>query len=242
MPLRILIAEDNALVRAAMRDALEGVGEQWEIVEAGDGWAAVAKVRELRPDLVVLDLAMPALDGLKASRQISRLLPRVPILLHTLYWSEQIELDAVNAGVTKVVRKSDANAFVSAVQQILGSTPAGASGGSKPEASDGTGTVACSTEDRIRELCDRLFSSKEDDDQAALFRELRAALHDHVEKARSRLVGFPGLGKSPEATPVAPPDRETQQPAAETDPSKVIPIMVIADQAAAGKPPSEKLD
>ena len=118
IPFRILIADDNALVRTAMREVLEEVDEQWEIVEAADGRDAVRKAQQLRPELVILDLVMPVSGGLTASRQISKLLPRVPILLHTLYWSEEIELEAAKAGVRKVVRKSETHALVSAVQDV----------------------------------------------------------------------------------------------------------------------------
>jgi DNA-binding NarL/FixJ family response regulator len=197
IPFRILIADDNALVRTAMREVLEEVDEQWEIVEAADGRDAVRKAQQLKPELVILDLVMPVSGGLTASRQISKLLPRVPILLHTLYWSEEIELEAAKAGVRKVVRKSETRALISAVQDVLGSAPESASAVSKPEASVTTETTTETAtrrrEGRIRELCDRLFSSKEDDAQASLFRELRAALHEHIENVRAKLVYYPGV-------------------------------------------------
>jgi DNA-binding NarL/FixJ family response regulator len=218
IPFRILIADDNALVRTAMREVLEEVDEQWEIVEAADGRDAVRKAQQLRPELVILDLVMPVSGGLAASRQISKLLPRVPILLHTLYWSEEIELEAAKAGVRKVVRKSETRALVSAVQDVLGSAPESALAASKPEASVTTETATRRREGRIRELCDRLFSSKEDDAQVSLFRELRAALHEHIENVRAKLVYYPGAIEVPR------PDAAKQENAAEPDPGKVIPI------------------
>jgi DNA-binding NarL/FixJ family response regulator len=218
IPFRILIADDNALVRTAMREVLEEVDDQWEIVEAEDGRDAVRKAQQLKPELVILDLVMPVSGGLAASRQISKLFPRVPILLHTLYWSEQVELEAARAGVRKVVRKSETRALLSAVQDVLGSTPESASADSEPQASVTTETATRHREGRIRELCDRLFSSKEDDSQVPLFRELRAALHDHIENVRAKLVYYPGVIEVPR------PRAATQENAAERDPSKVIPI------------------
>ena len=218
IPFRILIADDNALVRTAMREVLEEVNEKWEIVEAADGRDAVRKAQQLKPELVILDLVMPVYGGLAASRQISKLFPRVPILLHTLYWSEQVEAEAAKAGVRKVVRKSETRALVSAVQDVLGSAPETASPASQPEASGPAHTAARRREGRIRELCDRLFSSKEDDAQASLFRELRAALHEHIENVRAKLVYYPGV------IDVPPPDAAKQENTAEPDPSKVIPI------------------
>lgn len=219
IPFRILIADDNALVRTAMREVLEEVDAQWEIVEAEDGRDAVRKAQQLRPELVILDLVMPVSGGLSASRQISKLLPRVPILLHTLYWSEQVELEAAKAGVRRVVRKSETSALVSAVQDVLGSTHETDSAVAKPEASSAAAdTGARRREGRIRELCDRLFSSDEDDAQVSLFRELRAALHEHIENVRAKLVYYPGVIEAPR------PDAARLQNTAEPDPNKVIPI------------------
>jgi CheY-like chemotaxis protein len=218
IPFRILIADDNALVRTAMREVLEEVDEEWEIVEAEDGREAVRKAQQLKPELVILDLVMPVSGGLAASRQISRLFPRVPILLHTLYWSEQVELEAAKAGVRKVVRKSETSALVSAVQDVLGTTHETDSAGSKPEASSAADPGARRREGRIRELCDRLFSSEEDDAQVSLFRELRAALHDHIENVRAKLLYYPG------GIEALRPDVAREENTAEPDPNKVIPI------------------
>ena len=93
MPIRILIADDNAAVRTAMCHVLESV-DDWDIVEAEHGEEAVAKAEEIRPNLVILDLVMPILDGLTASREIAKLLPEVPILLHTLYFSLEVLIEA----------------------------------------------------------------------------------------------------------------------------------------------------
>src|ERR1700688_2999302 len=100
MPIRILIADDNALVRTAMRQVLESVGP-WEIMEAADGKQAVTMALEIRPNLIILDLAMPVKDGLTTARELVKLLPEIPILMHTLYWSPRIELEALKAGVRK---------------------------------------------------------------------------------------------------------------------------------------------
>jgi CheY-like chemotaxis protein len=214
-----------------MREVLEGVGERWEVVEAENGRAAVAKAREISPDLVILDLVMPLFGGLLAARQISKVLPAVPILLHTLYWSEQVEIEAANVGVRKVVRKSDTPALVSAVKEVLASRSPSASVESKRETSE----VRRSREDRIRELCNQLFSSQPDDDQAAMFRELQAALHDHIENLRATVADYSDVIELP-------PQAEESDAAAEPNPadsnrvepnaSKVIPITVIAEQAA----------
>jgi CheY-like chemotaxis protein len=118
MPIRILIAEDNPTVRTALRNLLEGEGT-WEILEVENGQDAVAKAQELNPNLIILDLVMPVMDGLRAARQISQLLPEIPILMHTMHWSPQVEVEAQKVGVRKVVPKSESRLLISTIQQFL---------------------------------------------------------------------------------------------------------------------------
>jgi two-component system chemotaxis response regulator CheY len=120
---RILIAEDNPVVRTALRGLLQSAGP-WEIVEVENGLEAVAKAQELRPNLIILDLVMPEMDGLSAARQISKLLPEIPMLMHTMHWSPQIELEAQKVGVRQVVSKADSKLLVSTVRQFLTPEPA----------------------------------------------------------------------------------------------------------------------
>jgi DNA-binding NarL/FixJ family response regulator len=118
MPIRILIAEDSPSVRTALRTLLEGAGP-WEIIDVDNGAEAVAKAQELKPDLFILDLVMPVMDGFRAARQISKLFPNTPILMHTMHWSQQVEIEAQKVGVRKVVSKADSMLLVSTVRQLL---------------------------------------------------------------------------------------------------------------------------
>ena len=118
MPTRILIAEDSSAVRIALRTLLEGAGP-WEIITVENGQDAIARAQELKPNLIILDLVMPVMDGLRAARQISQMLPDVPLLMHTMHWSPQVELEAQKVGVRKVVPKSDSRLLISTVQQFL---------------------------------------------------------------------------------------------------------------------------
>src|ERR1700687_2687195 len=116
MPQRILIAEDNPAVSKALRPLLEGAGS-WEIFEVENGQQAIAKAPELKPNLIILDLVMPVMDGLSAARQISKLLPDTTMLMYTMHWSPQVEVEAQKVGVRRVEAESDSRLVVSTVTQ-----------------------------------------------------------------------------------------------------------------------------
>jgi CheY-like chemotaxis protein len=172
-----------------MRQVLEA--EHWEIIEADNGQEAVSKAVRLRPDLVILDLVMPVMNGLTASREIALLLPGVPILMHTLYSTPEVNLKAENVGVRMVVPKSGSSALISAVQELLQpELPPDTLTSSLPVSSV-SATAKRRTEDRIRELCGQLFGTKDDTEHARLLAELQDALHRHIEHFRARIAEYP---------------------------------------------------
>lgn len=79
---------------------------------AEDGAEALIKAQELRPDLIILDLAMPVMNGLEGARQIGKILPNIPILLYTLTDSPQVRREALHAGIRQVVSKSAGTALL----------------------------------------------------------------------------------------------------------------------------------
>ena len=117
--LRILIADDHEVVRHGLRALLEA-REGWEICGEGvDGRDAVAKAAQLKPDLVILDIGMPNLNGLDAARQILRTEPRTAILILTIDESEQVMREVLNAGARGFLLKSDAaRDLVAAVEAL----------------------------------------------------------------------------------------------------------------------------
>jgi CheY-like chemotaxis protein len=103
----ILIVDDSSTIRHLLRTAFENISG-WEVGEAVNGREAIDKARELNPDLIVLDLSMPVMNGLQAAPVLRRMLPTVPIILFTLYGSKFLEREALSAGVTAVVSKDAA--------------------------------------------------------------------------------------------------------------------------------------
>jgi CheY-like chemotaxis protein len=124
MSSRILIADDSSSMRGVLKKLLESHSDRWKVcAEAADGLDAVQKAVESKPDLVIIDLQMPFLDGLSASVRIADFLPKVPILMNTIYKSEYVDLEARKAGVRQVISKSDSEALLRAVEELLGKEP-----------------------------------------------------------------------------------------------------------------------
>ena len=122
MPKRILIADDHQSVLRRVRAMLDSQ-PTWEVCgEAVNGREAVAKAVQLKPDLVVLDFAMPQLDGLKTASEIHELLPEVPIVMLTLY-AEQVKQEVQKHGISWLVDKAESGALVTAVRELLGTDP-----------------------------------------------------------------------------------------------------------------------
>jgi DNA-binding NarL/FixJ family response regulator len=104
----ILIADDSALIRHSLRHCIEQNSE-WEVCgEAENGEVAVQKVKELHPDMVILDCQMPVMNGLEAARQIAVIAPHTGMVMLTLHNCEQLSKDAKQVGISCVLSKSDA--------------------------------------------------------------------------------------------------------------------------------------
>jgi DNA-binding NarL/FixJ family response regulator len=116
---RLLLADDHDVVRRGLRDLLEE-RDGWVVcAEARDGRGAVALALEHRPDVVVLDILMPGLNGVEAARQIRRALPSTEVLIFSMHESEQLVRDAIAAGARGYVVKADAPAQVVAAVAAL---------------------------------------------------------------------------------------------------------------------------
>jgi DNA-binding NarL/FixJ family response regulator len=119
-PARIVIADDHPLFRSALRTLLEGSEEVEVVAEATDGEEALALSRRLRPDLVLMDVIMPKMDGVAATRAIKAELPRTVVLVMTASEDSEHLLSALRAGAGGYVLKSaDPERITEAVRKAL---------------------------------------------------------------------------------------------------------------------------
>jgi DNA-binding NarL/FixJ family response regulator len=107
-PLRVLLADDHALVRGGIRALLETIEGVTVIGESGDGHETLELIRSLQPDLVLLDISMPGLNGLEIAERVGRESPAVRIVVLSMHATESYVADALRAGVVGYLRKSAA--------------------------------------------------------------------------------------------------------------------------------------
>jgi DNA-binding NarL/FixJ family response regulator len=115
----ILIADDSEIVRTATRHLLEDETEYEVCAEAVDGVDALEKARHLSPDLIILDLQMPRMNGLQTARELRAMRVSAPIILFTMYADAVRPDDALAAGVSAVVAKTNLPALRRHVESLL---------------------------------------------------------------------------------------------------------------------------
>jgi len=116
---RILIADDHDVVRSGLRLILES-HPGWEVcAEASNGRTAVKLAQQLKPNIAVIDLELPDLNGLEATRQIKKELPEIEVLIYTMYETEELIRKVLAAGARGYVLKSDAGQHLTEAVEAL---------------------------------------------------------------------------------------------------------------------------
>jgi DNA-binding NarL/FixJ family response regulator len=116
---KLLLADDHEIVRQGLRAMLQAQRDCEVVGEAADGRQAVAMTKELNPDVVILDIGMPALNGLEATRHILKMRPHTKVLILTMHESDSIIREVLDAGARGYILKTDAGRdLVTAVDSL----------------------------------------------------------------------------------------------------------------------------
>ncbi len=120
-PIRLLLVDDHSILRAGLRMLFAAEPDLQIVGEAGSGAEAIDAVRTLRPDVVIMDVAMPGMNGIEATRQIKELHPEIAVLALTMHEDEQYFFEMLNAGASGYIPKraapDDLIAAIRVVQQ-----------------------------------------------------------------------------------------------------------------------------
>ena len=119
VPKRVLIVDDHLAMRRAVTRVLQSQSNVEVCGEAENGRVAIEQARRLKPDLIVLDLSMPIMNGLEAARILRRMMPDVPILMYTSFATSNLAEEALAAGVSRVSTKSSPPALIEDLQILL---------------------------------------------------------------------------------------------------------------------------
>jgi two-component system, NarL family, nitrate/nitrite response regulator NarL len=118
---RVLVADDHEVMRMGIRNLIQ-FRSGWSVcAEASNGQEAVEKTRQFHPDVVVMDLTMPVMNGLEAAREIVRTQPQIPVIMFSLHVSDDLYPDLQKEGIRGAVAKGDAaRDLAQAVETVLG--------------------------------------------------------------------------------------------------------------------------
>ena len=119
--LRVLIVDDHGIVRAGIRSLLEDDTSREVVGEAEDGKEAIEKAKQLKPDLVLMDIAMPEMNGIEATRRIKEEFPNICVLILTMHDDEEFFFPALRAGASGyVVKEAEPKELLHAIQVVVG--------------------------------------------------------------------------------------------------------------------------
>jgi two-component system invasion response regulator UvrY len=117
--IKVLLADDHEIVRAGLRRIVEESGDMKVVAEAADGREAICQAQQQPPDVAVIDLSMPGMDGLEVISQLKAYFPKLPILILTMHEEEQFVVRAVEAGAMGYITKRAApGQLVNAIRKL----------------------------------------------------------------------------------------------------------------------------
>ena len=117
--IRVLLADDHDIVRAGLRRLVEECGDMEVVAEAADGQEAIRQVQETSPEVAVIDISMPGLDGLEVVSRLRLSHPKLPILILTMHEEEQYVVRAIEAGAKGYITKRSApELLVKAIRKV----------------------------------------------------------------------------------------------------------------------------
>jgi len=123
-PLRIMIADDHDIVRQGFRSLLDGRSEWQVVAESSTGRQTLKQAKNLKPNIVILDIGLPELNGIDLTRQISRLLPRTQVLIVTMHEEEDLIRQALDSGARGFMLKTEAaRHLVAAIEALAEGKP-----------------------------------------------------------------------------------------------------------------------
>jgi DNA-binding NarL/FixJ family response regulator len=154
MPMpRILIADDQPIVRAALGNLIGRARQDWQLCGAAEnGRAAVEQAAALKPDLVVLDMQMPQMDGISAGRAIRAILPDTPVLIYTMFDAATLAPAVRQAGLQGVVQKSKGVEILRAIREALSGETVFADAATADQVRERTASNAVSTQETRRAI------------------------------------------------------------------------------------------
>jgi DNA-binding NarL/FixJ family response regulator len=117
----VLLVDDNAFIRHALRRSFTSQADFEVCGEAQNGLEAIERAQELHPDLIIMDLSMPVMNGLDAARALKKLMPTMPVIMFSQYCDVFSDREARSAGVSAFVSKSDhLSVLIDKVRRLCG--------------------------------------------------------------------------------------------------------------------------
>jgi DNA-binding NarL/FixJ family response regulator len=200
MTVKILIADDHAIIRDGLRMILEAHADMTVVETASSGRAAISKAKELQPDIIIMDIAMPELNGIDATRAISKAAPHTRVLILSMHYTTEHVHRALQAGARGYLLKESAGSeVVKAVRAVMNGALFFGKGVDKPEASaraDAPKVAKSPLEtlsDREREVLQLVVEGK----TSATIAQMLSLSPKSVETYRSRLMKKLGIADLP---------------------------------------------